>query len=168
MKTSIISRKFGWYLARVNASFENFTNIVATSLKTIQKFNLQPGRNIKISNLDKTYSTIRSLDKFILLPYFKEFIENYWILQNIFQSFTNTTYLYVDKEYISTIIKLMSTFYQKRDDKKGFVIKEFFEFDNQENYHMDIAMPESWLNENSVSLGETVLLRNDELSAVIL
>ena len=168
MKTSIVSRKFGWYLARVNACFENFPNIVATSLKTIQKFNLQPGRNIKISNLDKNYSKISSSDRFILLPYFKEFIKNYWVLQDIFQSFTNTSYLYVDKEYISTIIKLMSTFYQKRDDKKGFVIKELFEFDNQDTYHMDIAMSELWLNENSVSLGETVLLRNDELSPVIL
>jgi hypothetical protein len=29
-------------------------------------------------------------------------------------------------------------------------------------------MPESWLNENSVDLGETVLLRNDVPSPIIL
>ena len=62
----------------------------------------------------------------------------------------------------------MSTFYQERDNNRGFVLKELLDFDNQEIYNMDIAMPESWLNENSVDLGETVLLRNDEPSPVIL
>jgi len=33
---------------------------------------------------------------------------------------------------------------------------------------MKIAMPESWLNEHSIDLGETVLLRNDVPSPVIL
>lgn len=168
MKTSIVSRKFGWYLARINASFESFANIVLTSFRTIQRYNLQPGRNIKIGNFDKAYSRIEHLDKFILLPYFKEFINNYWLLQQTIQSFTNTTYHYIDKEYINTIIKLLSTFYQKRDNKKGFMIKELLEFDNQKINHMDIAMPESWLNENSICLGETVLLRNDEPSPIII
>ncbi|MFX1303617.1 MAG: hypothetical protein ACFFBV_15395 [Promethearchaeota archaeon] len=168
MKTSIVSRKFGWYLARINASFESFANIVVTSFRTIQRYNLQPGRNVKIGNFDKAYSRIEYLDKFILLPYFKEFINNYWLLQQTIQSFTNTTYHYIDKEYINTIIKLLSTFYQRRDNKKGFVIKELLEFDNQEINHMDIAMPESWLNENSICLGETVLLRNDEPSPIIM
>lgn len=168
LKTNIVSRKYGWYLARINASFESFANIVITSIKTIQRYNLQPGRNIKIGNFDKTYSRIEHLDKFILLPYFKEFIDNFWLLQDTIQSFTNITYHYIDKEYINKIIKLLSTFYQKRDDKRGLVIKELLEFDNQEKNHMNIAMPESWLNENNVSLGETVLLRNDEPSPVII
>ena len=77
MKTSIISRKYGWYLARVNASIEKFTNIVVTSFKIIKKFNLQPGRYVKISNFKKIQSKIEFLDKFILLPYFKEFIDNF-------------------------------------------------------------------------------------------
>jgi len=62
----------------------------------------------------------------------------------------------------------MSTFYQEKDNKRGFVIKQLLDFDTQETYHMDIAMPESWLNKNSVDLGETVLLRNDEPSPIIL
>jgi len=168
LKACILSRKYGWYLARVSASFKNFVNIVATSVKTIKEFNLQPGRDIKISNLFNSHSSIAFLDKFILLPYFNEFIKNYWLLHDVIQSITNITYQYVDKEYINRIIKLMSTFYQERDNERGFVIKELLDFDNKETYHMDIAMPESWLNENSVDLGETVLLRNDEPSPIIL
>jgi len=168
LRTNIITRKYGWYLARVNASIENFANIVATSLKTIKRYNLKPGCSIKISNSINSRSRIEFLDKFILIPYFREFVKNYLLLQDIFQSFTHITYQYIDKEYINAIIKLISIFYQNRDNKKGLVIKELLEFDNQEHYHMDIAMPESWLNENSVDLGETVLLRNDDPSPVIL
>ena len=168
MKTSIISRKYGWYLARVNASIEKFANVVVTSFKIIKKFNLQPGRYVKISNFKKIQSKIEFLDKFILLPYFKEFIDNYWILQEVFQSITKATYQYVDKEYINVIIKLMSTFFQERDNQGGLVIKELLEFDNQETFQIDIAMPESWLNENSVDLGEIVLLRNDASSPIIM
>jgi hypothetical protein len=168
LKNSVISQKYGWYLARVNASIENFANIVATSLNTIYRFNLQPGRNVKISNLVKGYSGIRFLDKFVLLPYFKDFINNYCLLQKIIQSITNTTYKYVDKEYINGIIKLMSTFYQNGENKEVIVIKELLEFDNPENFQINIALPDSWLNENSVDLGETVLLRNDEPSPIIL
>ena len=168
MKTSIISRKYGWYLARVNASIEKFANVVVTSFKIIKKFNLQPGRYVKISNFKKIQFNIEKLDKFILLPYFKEFIDNYWILQEVFQSITKATYQYVDKEYINVIIKLMSTFFQERDNQGGLVIKELLEFDNQETFQIDIAMPESWLNENSVDLGEIVLLRNDASSPIIM
>lgn len=164
MKTNIISRKYGWYLARVNASIENFANIVATSSKVIRKYNLQPGRYIKINSFSNTHSNIDFLDKFILLPYFSEIIENYWLLQQIIQSFTKETCQYVDKEYFNTIIKLISTFYHE----KSFVLKELLEFDIPENYHMDIALPDSWLNEHNVDLGDTVLLRNDEPSPVIL
>ncbi|MFX1345074.1 MAG: hypothetical protein ACFFBC_09485 [Promethearchaeota archaeon] len=168
MKSNVISQKYGWYLARVNASIENFANIVATSFNTIYRFNLQPGRNVKISNLVKGNSRIRFLDKFLLLPYFKDFIKNYRLLQSIIQSITTTTYKYVDKEYSSNLIKLMSTFYQNGEDTRGIVIKELLEFDNPESFQMNIALPDSWLNENSVDLGETVLLRNDEPSPVIL
>jgi hypothetical protein len=168
LKTSIISSKYGWYLARVNASIEEFSNIVVTSFKIIKKFNFQPGRYVKISNFKKTQSKIEFLDKFILLPYFKEFIDNYWILKDVIQSITKATYQYVDKEYINVIIKLISTFFQERDNQGGLVIKELLEFDNQEKFQIDVAMPESWLNENSVDLGETVLLRNDVPSPIIL
>ena len=168
MKLSILSRKYGWYLARVNASIENFANVVVTSIKIIKKYNLQPCRYIKIGNFNNARSRIEILDKFILLPYFKEIIENYWLLQEVIQSITNATYQYVDKDYINEIIKLMSTFYQERDNNKILVIKEIFEFDNHEKIQLDVAMPESWLNENSVDLGEIVLLRNDEPSPLIL
>ncbi|MFX0139293.1 MAG: hypothetical protein ACFFDN_36975 [Candidatus Hodarchaeota archaeon] len=168
MKTNILSRKFGWYLARINASVENFANIVFMSYKTMQRFKLQPGRNVKISNSIKSHSRIEFFDKFVLLPYYKEFIRNYWLLHDVIQSITNTTYRYIDKEYIAGIIKIMSSFYQNRGDKRGLVIKELLEFDSPENFQMAIAMPEYWLNQNSVDLGDTVLLRNDEPSPVIL
>jgi len=168
LKSSVISKKYGWYLARVNASIENFANIVVTSLNTIHRFNLQPGRNVKITNLVKGYSRIRFLDKFLLLPYYKDFINNNHLLQNIIQSIATATYKYVDKEYISSLIKIVSTFYNNGEEAGGIVIKELLEFDNPENFQMDIALPNSWLNENSVDLGETVLLRNDEPSPVIL
>ncbi|MHA2127963.1 MAG: hypothetical protein ACW99E_21880 [Promethearchaeota archaeon] len=168
MRTNTLSRKFGWYLARINASIENYANIVATSFKIIEKYNLKPGRYIKIRNFNNFRPKAEILDKFILLPYFKEFIENYWLLQDVIQSITNATYHNVDKEYFNLITKLLSTFYQERYNKRGLVIKEFFEFDNQEPSQMDIAMPESWLNENSVDLGEIVLLRSDVPSPIIL
>jgi hypothetical protein len=168
LKVDVISRKYGWYLAKITASIENFKNIVATSLETIKKYNLSSGSYIKISSLLQTHSTTRFLDKFILLPYFREFISNYCLLQSVIQSLTNVTFQYVDKEYISEIIQLMSTFYQARNDNKGVRLSELLEFDEKDNYQMKIAMPESWLNEHSVDLGETVLLRNDVPSPVIL
>jgi len=168
LKVDVISRKYGWYLAKITASIENFKNIVATSLETIKKYNLNSGSYIKISSLLQTHSTRRFLDKFILLPYFREFIRNYCLLQDIIQSLTNATFQYVNKEYISEIIQLMSTFYQARNDKKSVRFSELLEFDEKDNYQMKIAVPESWLNENSVDLGETVLLRNDLPSPVIL
>ena len=90
------------------------------------------------------------------------------MLREVIQSFTTISYEYIDKEYINRIVKIMSTFYQERHNNKGFVVKELLDFDHQEIYPMDIAMPESWLDENSVDLGETVLLRNDEPTPVIL
>jgi hypothetical protein len=168
LKANIISRKYGWYLARVNASIENFANIVATSSKIIKKYNLQPGRYIKISSLNEINSSIGFLDKFILLPYFSEILENYWLLQQIIQSVTKETYQFVDKEYINTILKIMNSFYRGTLDEKNFALKELFEFDIPGNSQMDIALPDSWLNEHSVDLGDTVLLRNDEPSSVII
>ncbi|MFX0024274.1 MAG: hypothetical protein ACFE9S_18250 [Candidatus Hermodarchaeota archaeon] len=167
MRTNIISQKYGWYLARINASIEKFANIVAISFKTIGKYNLKAGQYIKIRNFNNVHSEIEYLDKFILLPYFKEIIENYWVLHDVIQSITKKTYQYVDKEYFNVVTKLLNTFFQERNNKRGVVIKEFLEFDNQETSQMDIAMPESWLNEKSVDLGDIVLLRNDMASPVI-
>ena len=168
MNTNIISRKYGWYLARVNASIKNFANIVATSSKIIKKYNLQPGRYIKISSFSKANSNIEFLDKFILLPYLSDIIENYWLLQQIFQSFTKETYNYVNKEYFNVIVNLMNLFYQDRVKDKNIELKEVLEFDIPGNIQMDIALPDSWLNEHSVDLGDTVLLRNDEPSPIII
>ncbi|MFW9896116.1 MAG: hypothetical protein ACFFD7_09965 [Candidatus Thorarchaeota archaeon] len=167
MRTNIISQKYGWYLARINASIEKFANIVVTSFITIGKYNLKPGRYIKIRNFNNLHTAIKYLDKFILLPYTKEFVENYWLLHDIIQSITKTTYHYVDKEYFNVVTKLLNIFFQERNNKRGLVIKEFLEFDNQKTSQMDIAMPESWLNENSVDLGDIVLLRNDMPCPVI-
>jgi hypothetical protein len=155
-------------LARVNASIKNFANIVATSSKIIKKYNLQPGRYIKISSFSKANSNIEFLDKFILLPYLSDIIENYWLLQQIFQSFTKETYNYVNKEYFNVIVNLMNLFYQDRVKDKNIELKEVLEFDIPGNIQMDIALPDSWLNEHSVDLGDTVLLRNDEPSPIII
>ena len=168
MKGNVISKKYGWYLARINASLENFENIVVTSLANITKYNLNPGRYIKICSLIQAHSTRSFLDRLILIPYFKDCIDNYRLLQDVLKSLTSETYRNVDKEYINAIIKSMSMFNQDQDDNKGFKIKELFDFELQATHQMDIAMPECWLNENSVDLGETVLLRNDEPSPVIL
>ena len=62
----------------------------------------------------------------------------------------------------------MNNFYQARNNNKGLRLKELFEFDEQDKYQMKIAMPEFWLNENSVDLGEIGLLRNDIPSLLIL
>ena len=163
MKLDVISRKYGWYLAKITASIENFKNIVATSLETIKKYNLQPGSYIRISSLIQTHSNQR----FILLPYFKELIRNYMLLQDVIKSLTNSTFRYVDKEYISEIIKLMSKFYQSKKDNRYLKLSELLEFDEKHEFQMKIAMPESWLNDNNVDLGEIVLLRNN-LSAPII
>ena len=62
----------------------------------------------------------------------------------------------------------MNNFYQARNNNKGLRLKELLEFDEQDKHQMKIAMPEFWLNENSVDLGETGLLRNDIPSLPIL
>ncbi|MFX0032594.1 MAG: hypothetical protein ACFE8E_03100 [Candidatus Hodarchaeota archaeon] len=167
MKLDVISRKYGWYLAKVTASIESFKNIVATSLETIKKYNLQPGRYIKISSLIQTNSDQRFENKFILLPYFKELIRNYLLLHDVIKSLTNTTFRYVDKEYITEIIKLMSKFYQSKNDIRTLKVSELLEFDDKHEFQMKIAVPESWLNDNNVDLGEIVLLRNNIPSPVI-
>ncbi|MHA1988936.1 MAG: hypothetical protein ACW98D_20140, partial [Promethearchaeota archaeon] len=138
------------------------------SSKIIKKYNSQPGRYIKIRGFSETSSNIELLDKFILLPYLSEIIENYWLLQQIFQSFSKETYNYVDKEYFNAIVKLMNSFYQDRVKDKKIELKEVLEFDIPGNVQMDIALPDSWLNEHSVDLGDTVLLRNDEPSPIII
>jgi hypothetical protein len=166
LKASVLSSKYGWYIARINASFDDFSNIVVASHNTIQKYKLQPCQNIKISNLDKTHSQIKYLDKFILLPYFKEYIDHYCLLQETLQNITDTPRQYIDKEYVQTVINLMSRFYHSRDNKRGFVIKEIFEFEYQKKNYIDIAMPESWLDKNGISLGESVLLRSDDLPPI--
>ncbi|MFX0176886.1 MAG: hypothetical protein ACFE85_11710 [Candidatus Hodarchaeota archaeon] len=168
MKKSIISRKYCWYLAKVTASIKNFENIVVTNEETIKKYNLQPGRYIKISNLLQSTPKKRFLDKFILIPYFQEIVSNYWLLQDIIQSFVNKTYQYVDKEYISQIIKLMNCFYQTSTSKSGLRLKELLDFGEQDKEQMKIALPESWLTEHNIDLGEIVVLRNDFPSPVIL
>ncbi|MFX1353386.1 MAG: hypothetical protein ACFE8V_11335 [Promethearchaeota archaeon] len=167
MKLDVISRKYGWYLAKVTASIESFKNIVATSLETIKKYNLQPGSYIKISSLIQTNSDQRFENKFILLPYFKELIRNYLLLHDVIKSLTNTTFRYVDKEYITEIIKLMSKFYQSKNDIRTLKVSELLEFDDKHEFQMKIAVPESWLNDNNVDLGEIVLLRNNIPSPVI-
>jgi hypothetical protein len=95
-------------------------------------------------------------------------MNNYWLLQEIIQSFVNKTYQYVDKEYISQIIKLMNCFYQTSTKRSSLELKELLDFGEQDKNQMSIALPESWLNEHNVDLGETVLLRNDFPSPVIL
>lgn len=163
-----MSRKYGWYLAKITASIENFKNIVATSLETINKYNLTPGNYIKISSLLQTHPKKRFLDKFILLPYYKELIQNYWLLQGVIQSLTNATYRYVDKEYAGEIIRLMNSFFPVKNSKKHLKLKEILEFEQEGKEQMSIAIPESWLNEHSVDLGEIVLLRDDLPSSVII
>jgi len=165
---NIISRKYSWYLAKITASIKNFENIVVTNQETIKNYNLEPGRYIKISNILQAHPNKRFLDKFILLPYFQEITNNYWLLQDVIQSLVKKTYQYVEKEYISEIIKLMSCFYQASISKTGLKLKELLEFGEQDNNQMKIALPESWLNEHNVDLGETVVLRNDFPSPVIL
>jgi len=167
LKESIISRKYRWYLAKVTASIINFENIVVTNQETIKKYDLQPGRYIKISNLSQARSNKRFLDKFILLPYFQEITSNYWLLQDIIQSLVNKTYQYVDKEYINQIIKLISCFYQASANKNSLKLEVLLDSEEQENDQMKIALPESWLNENDIDLGEIVVLRNDFPSPII-
>ena len=146
MNENIVSRTHGWFLARVNASIENFANIIVTSLKTIQKYNLQPGRYIKLHNLLQSHPGNRFLDKFILLPYFHEFIENFRVLEIVNQSLVNATYHHVDKEYLTEIIRLMDTFYKGSLSKSNLRLKEFFEIEHPsfDEYHMNIGVPESW------------------------
>jgi hypothetical protein len=168
LKKTIISRKYSWYLAKVTASIKNFKNIVVTNEETIKKYNLQPGRYIKISNLLQSPPKKRFLDKFILIPYFQEIMGNYWLLQDVIQSFVNKTYQYVDKEYISQIINLMNCFCQTSTNRNSLQLKELLDFNEQDKDQMNIALPESWLHENNVDLGEIVVLRNDFPSPVIL
>ena len=167
MKISIISRKFHWYLAEITASIINFENIVIIDQETINKYNLLPGRFIKVSNLFQSHPSERFSDKFILLPYFQEIIDNYWLLQDVLQSIVKQSYQYVDKEYISQIIKLLNCFYQAGPNKSRLKLKVLLDLEEQDNNQMKIALPEFWLNEHNIDLGETVILRDDSPSPII-
>ncbi|MFX0146012.1 MAG: hypothetical protein ACFE9C_18240 [Candidatus Hodarchaeota archaeon] len=164
---NIISRKYSWHLAKVTASIINFENIIVTNQESIKKYDLQPGRYIKISNLIQSTSKKRILDKFILLPYFQEIINNYWLLQDVLQSLVKNTYHYVDREYVNQIIKLISCFYQASTNKIKLKLKVLLDIGEQNNDQMNIALPDSWLNEHDIDLGETVVLRNDLPSPII-
>ena len=91
------------------------------------------------------------------------------MLENINRSLLNATFHHVDKAFLTEVIRLMDSFYKGSSSKRSVRIKEYFEIDHSDSddYQMNIGVPESWLNRNSVDLGETVLLRNDEPSPVI-
>lgn len=168
MIKNIISKKYGWYLAKITASIENFKNVVATDLKTIQLYFLSPGKYIKIKCLNRIYSQNQLIHKFIILPYFHDFIENYWLLQNIIKLLNQDEFRYIDTEYLNGLTSLLKDFSESEHYRKGLKLKELLEIDVEYDKEMKIAMPESWLNENSIDLGETVLLRNDAPSPVII
>lgn len=163
---NIISKKFGWYLAKVTASIETFNNIVAIDLKTIRLYFLSPGSYIKIKSLNRKCAENKRIYTFILLPYSHDFIKNYRLLQNILDSLKNKKFRYINEEYINEITSLTKS-YESENYRKILKLKELLEFDTEYDNEMKIAMPESWMNENSIDLGETILLRNDVPSPVI-
>ncbi len=168
MIKNIISRKYGWYLARVIASIENFTNIVATSLETIKLYFLSPGNYIKIKCLNQMHYQNQLNYKFIIVPYFRDLIQHYWFLEQVIESLKHQKLRYIDPEYMNELIALIKNLSESIISKKGIKLKELLEFDSEFDKEMKIAMPESWLNENGVDLGEIVLLRNDMPTPIII
>ncbi len=162
---NIISKKFGWYLAKITASIETSNNFVAIDLKSIRFYFLSPGSCVKIKSLNRKNEQNKLIFKFIILPYLPD-IKNYQILQNILDSLRNKKFRYINKEYLNEITSLIES-YESEKYKNFLNLKELLEFDTEYDDEIKIAMPESWMNENSIDLGETILLRNDVPSPVI-
>jgi len=168
MKLNIVSKKHGWYIAKITGCFRNFKNVVTTDLETIKQYNLIPGRYIKISNIYSSHSAPIYKDRFIIMPDFDDIKKNPSILKEILDRYKKLKYRYIDKNYLQDISKIINDVYNIARWDKELQMTQLMDFSNTTRSLLNISMSESWMRENKVGLGENVLLRNDMPSPVIL
>lgn len=149
MDLSTLSKRYGIYLAKVNACFKSVNNIVITDFMTINDYNLHPGSFVKIMKLDDN----KTKDEFIVMPYIKSYKDNYGLIERILRDESLSNKIFIDD-----LRKVGSSFYFARNDPKGFRLTHAV---NPDKAEFEIALPEKWLDSNNIELGAVVLLGNN-------
>lgn len=149
-----------------------------TNTESMNYYKLKPGAIVSIHNLKK-HERARM---FLLIPYIKNYKENYELLNDLSKSINDLEKIkIINNEYKKRINDLKFTFKILRHDPKGLkVIEEVYieellglhderiNLTQEEYYDLGrLAMPESWINDNEISLGETVMVRDDQPSPII-
>jgi hypothetical protein len=161
MVLNIISNKIKWYLSEISGIISSYENIAITDLETINRYNLKPGRYIKIKNIDDS----KSEEKFILLPYLETYEKNLEFLQTILNQLLNSHYgNQIDNHYLDALNSIISYFNKPRSELKRIKFLDLdldLNQDGKPSKNFQIGLPGYWLDENNISLGDIVLLRND-------
>ena len=156
-----ISDKFGWYLSIISGSIFSSQNIAITDLSSFYRYRLQPGQFIKIKNIDKKDAE----DKFILLPFLESYTKSKEFLQSILNLFSNSHYgSRIDSEYIKSLNSLISHFENQKEKHDKIMFLDLIldtEKENSNRKDIRLGVPEYWLEDNEIDLGDIVLLRND-------
>ncbi|MHA1726555.1 MAG: hypothetical protein ACTSXH_17245 [Promethearchaeota archaeon] len=156
-------------MAKITASLKCPKNIVAVDPAIMKDYELTPGKRIKICSLIRKHSKDKFIDKFMLLPFYRELVKNYNILKEMSKILGENKYRIIDENYLKELKKLMKYFKTTNEIKtRTLELEEVLEFDEDNKQNFNIALPSSWLDEHGVDLGETVLFRNDEPSPIIL
>ncbi|MEJ2251440.1 MAG: hypothetical protein P8Y70_11755 [Candidatus Lokiarchaeota archaeon] len=160
MVLNTISNKAGWYLSEISGCFSSNENIAITDLKTINRYHLNPGYYIKIKNIDNS----KSEDKFILLPYLETYKKSEYFIQNIVNQLYNSQYgNRINPDFLNSLHHLIYQFHNLNNLSKRI---RFLDLDldlEKESLKKNfrIGLPEYWLEDNNIDLGDLVLLRND-------
>lgn len=167
MDLNIISRKSGWFLSRITGALNLSEKIVITNFKSIKQYHLHPGTFVNIKDINNP----KSHDKFMLIPFFDTINDTHDFLETFIQRLLQQKkYHKMDKSYLCFLRDLIDYFSasKKREKHLGFFEIEFkLERDKHQRDIIEIALPDFWLTNNDLLIGETVLLRNDCPSPVI-
>ncbi len=165
MDLNTISKKKGWILSKIIGSINLQEKIVIVSFNSINRYNLNPCSYVNIKSIN--HSNIQG--KFLLLPFIEHFRDNIVYIKKIWKYITELTNIYhIDKDYLNNLYLFIN---QLLIDNEMF---EFLDLDyyteeeeNLQQNSVKIGLPDHWLNDNHMNLGELVLLRNDCPSPII-
>ena len=165
MDLNTISKKKGWILSKIIGSIDSQERIVIVSFNSIYKYSLNPGSFVNIKRID--HSSIQG--KFLLIPFIEQFEENIKYLKKLWNYIISLTYDHkIDKDYLNNLYSFINRLFTE-NDKLDFLDLEYNteEEENMQKNSVKIGLPDYWLNNNHVNLGELVLLRNDCPSPII-
>ncbi|MBD3228120.1 MAG: hypothetical protein GF329_08020 [Candidatus Lokiarchaeota archaeon] len=157
-----ISPTRGWYLSKITGSIKSSKRILVTSKDVIDRYNLRPGKFVKIKSLKNSGNQ----DHFIVLPYFKKIINHRYFFDKILNNIEDKRNLdRFNRKNIEEIRELINHFNKIMKNSENLIFNDLLLDNESNNYNskkaLKIGLPDFWLVKNRLCLGETVLLRND-------